>query len=70
MIVLGVEDDGKGITEHDISDTRSLGIIGIRERVLLLGGRLRISGSTRKGTVIVATIPLKRPDENHGLRSS
>jgi len=65
VIVLEVEDDGKGITEHDISDTRSLGIIGIRERVLLLGGRLRISGSTGKGTVIVATIPLKRPDENH-----
>jgi len=65
VIVLEVEDDGKGITEHDISDTRSLGIIGIRERVLLLGGRLRISGSTGKGTVIVATIPLKRPDDNH-----
>ena len=42
---LEVRDNGKGITEDEISGAKSLGIIGIRERVRYLGGEVRIEGS-------------------------
>jgi signal transduction histidine kinase len=62
MILLEVEDNGKGITERDISDPRSLGVLGIRERVLLLGGDAHFSGSEGKGTVVTVRVPLKQAE--------
>jgi signal transduction histidine kinase len=60
MILLEIEDNGKGIVESDISDPGSLGILGIRERVLLLGGHVYFSGSEGRGTVVAVRVPLKR----------
>jgi PAS domain S-box-containing protein len=54
---LEVRDNGKGITEDEISGAKSLGIIGIRERVRYLGGEVRIEGSPGVGTVVTVTIP-------------
>ena len=54
-VVAVVEDDGKGF---DPSDTRpdALGLEGMRERVLLVGGRLRVESSPG-GTTLVAEVP-------------
>jgi signal transduction histidine kinase len=57
---LKIIDNGKGITEEQINDSHSLGLIGMRERLMLLKGKLKISGVTNKGTTVVATIPLER----------
>lgn len=54
---LEVRDNGRGITREEISGTKSLGIVGIRERVRWMGGELRIEGSPGAGTVVVVTIP-------------
>jgi signal transduction histidine kinase len=54
--VLVVEDDGSGFDRTDESD--GLGLTGMRERVALVGGRLRIETATDKGTTIAAEIPL------------
>ena len=43
-IVLMVEDNGRGITEREISDPKSLGLLGMRERAIVFGGKLEISG--------------------------
>lgn len=53
---LEIRDDGVGIVKSDISN-RSLGIIGMRERLQLLGGELHVRGTRGKGTLIVAQIP-------------
>lgn len=58
VIVLEVEDNGKGITERDIRNARSLGILGIRERALLFGGEVHIEGAAGKGTTLVIRVPL------------
>ncbi|MGI9535098.1 MAG: PAS domain S-box protein [Thermodesulfobacteriota bacterium] len=58
--VLEVEDDGKGILEKDISAPQSLGLLGIKERALLFGGKVEIMGETNKGTVVSITVPFKR----------
>jgi len=54
-----VRDNGIGIKEERIFDSKSLGLIGIRERVLLLGGEAIITGKQGEGTVVRVTLPLK-----------
>jgi signal transduction histidine kinase len=55
---LEVRDNGIGIKEGRIFDARSLGLIGIRERVLLLGGKAEISGKPGEGTVVRVILPV------------
>ncbi len=54
-IGLTVRDDGKGF---DPDRSRGLGLVGMRERLRLLHGLLRIESSPGAGTSIVATLPL------------
>ena len=56
---LRVVDNGKGITEKQISAPKSLGLLGIRERVHPWGGEVRIEGIPRKGTAATVLIPFK-----------
>ena len=60
-VVLTVGDNGKGITRRQISHRTSLGILGMRERALLLGGEVIIVGLPGKGTTVTVEIPIKRP---------
>jgi signal transduction histidine kinase len=52
-----VEDDGQGF-DPDRSDDGGFGLVGMRERLALLGGRLRIESSPGAGTTIAADVPL------------
>jgi len=56
-LVLEVHDNGLGIREEQLSSGKSLGILGMRERALLLGGELTISGTPGKGTTVKVRIP-------------
>jgi two-component system, NarL family, sensor histidine kinase UhpB len=55
---LRVTDDGVGITEEQVANPKSYGILGIRERTQGLEGNVAISGHTGRGTTIVVTVPL------------
>jgi len=57
---LEIRDNGRGITEGEILDTKSLGILGMSERALVFGGDLRISGEPDSGTTVVLKIPRKQ----------
>jgi signal transduction histidine kinase len=57
QVVLEVKDNGRGISEAEIHNTKSIGLLGIRERAALLGGTLRIEGGRGKGTTLTARIP-------------
>lgn len=63
-IELKIKDNGKGISEEKISDPKSLGLLGIRERVFFLGGDIEIKGSPNKGTTIIVSIPLPKQGES------
>lgn len=54
---LDVMDNGRGIRENEILGMKSLGILGMKERSLVLGGELSISGEPGKGTTVVLKIP-------------
>ena len=56
QVVLEVRDNGRGISEAEIHNTKSIGLLGIRERAALLGGTLRIQGERGKGTTLTARI--------------
>lgn len=58
-IVLEVTDNGRGITEAEISDPKSFGLVGMRERVDFIGGEVTIVGTPNKGTRITVTLPLE-----------
>jgi len=58
-IVLEVADNGRGITQAEISDAKSFGLIGMRERVEFIDGEVTIVGSPGQGTKITVTLPLK-----------
>jgi signal transduction histidine kinase len=53
-----VEDDGRGFGSIG-SDSGGLGLVGMKERVGLLGGRLAIESTEGSGTAIVAEVPLR-----------
>ncbi|MBA3806645.1 MAG: sensor histidine kinase [Acidobacteria bacterium] len=56
-----IEDDGKGFDAEAVIKTpvakRRLGLLGMQERVALVGGTLEIESSPGAGTTIVARIP-------------
>ncbi len=56
-ITLKVNDNGIGISVSKIKAAKSFGITGMKERALLLGGSLKISGSKKEGTTITVKIP-------------
>ncbi|MBN1840742.1 MAG: response regulator [Deltaproteobacteria bacterium] len=56
-LVLEVTDNGKGITENQISDPKSFGLIGIRERARFFNGEVKISGMQDKGSTVRVSIP-------------
>jgi PAS domain S-box-containing protein len=54
---MSITDDGKGITEQQINDLRSLGIVGMKERISRVGGEFRIRSQRGKGTRIEISLP-------------
>ena len=56
-LILEVHDNGQGIGEEHLPENRSLGLLGMRERALLLGGELTIGGDSTSGTTVRARIP-------------
>ena len=55
---LTVQDNGRGITEEEINNSHSLGLLGMRERVMVFGGDIRIGGQSGKGTTVTVNLPL------------
>ncbi|RMI09634.1 MAG: PAS domain S-box protein [Calditrichaeota bacterium] len=54
---ISVQDDGKGISSEALTKKNTFGLLGIRERAALLGGRVNISGEPGKGTRVEIFIP-------------
>ncbi len=57
-----IEDDGKGFEPASVEEPqesgRGLGLLGMRERLDLFGGRIQIESAPGQGTRVVLTVPL------------
>lgn len=60
ILILEINDNGKGIKNNDIINPKSFGLLGIKERAISLGGDVTIIGNPDKGTKVIVRIPLKR----------
>ena len=56
--ILSIADDGKGFDKDKIADKRTLGILGMKERTSMIGGKYEITSMPGKGTVVVVTVPI------------
>jgi signal transduction histidine kinase len=54
---LRVADNGRGIDREAAHNPKSLGLVGVRERVLPFGGRVDIAGARGEGTTVTVTLP-------------
>jgi PAS domain S-box-containing protein len=61
-LLLLVSDNGRGITDEEVSGSKSLGLLGMRERALLLGGETKIERNPDKGTIVTVRIPMDPPE--------
>lgn len=59
-LIMEIQDNGKGITQDELSAGDSLGIVGMRERAFLLGGELFIHGIPGGGTTLRVLLPHAR----------
>lgn len=59
QLILEIEDNGRGITEAEILDKSSLGIMGMKERSILIGGEITFSGKPGEGTIVSVITPVK-----------
>lgn len=63
LLDVEVADDGVGIDREAQAKPKSHGLVGMRERALLLGGTFRVErGVNDRGTRICVTIPVGQPD--------
>jgi signal transduction histidine kinase len=61
-LTIEVEDDGVGFdpaaVQHPAQTGRGLGLLGMRERLALLGGACAVESQPGRGTTVVVTVPL------------
>lgn len=57
-LIVRIRDNGKGLPEASVRKHDSVGVIGMLERALHLGGELSLTGSPQTGTQLILRIPL------------
>ena len=63
-----INDDGRGF--HPSAPTVGFGLMGMRERSDLLGGRLSVDSTPAGGTTVTASFPLARHHRESDLPES
>jgi two-component system sensor histidine kinase DegS len=66
-VLMEIKDDGKSFDVGHVLDSRRnkrLGLIGMRERVEMVGGTFNVESAPGRGTTISALIPFKRSEQS------
>lgn len=58
FLKLTIEDNGIGFNENNIVHKKTLGLLGMKERVLLIGGTYEFKSNNTSGTSINISVPL------------
>lgn len=58
FLILKIQDNGIGIDPKKMNQSKSLGLIGMRERAVVLGGEVSITAGSEKGTSVIVKIPI------------
>ena len=57
VTLMEVRDNGRGISDEQINNPRTMGLLGMRERALVLGGEVRVTPAPRHGTRLLVILP-------------
>ena len=57
LAMMEVRDNGRGISDEQVNNPRTMGLLGMRERALALGGEVRITGARGRGTRVLVILP-------------
>jgi signal transduction histidine kinase len=58
QVQMTVEDNGQGLPPETAQGRGRLGLLGMRERVVLVGGTLELESSAGEGTTLFVRVPL------------
>ena len=61
LMTMEVRDNGRGITDEEVNNPRTMGLLGMRERALALGGEVRVTRGRRNGTRLLVILPDGEP---------
>jgi signal transduction histidine kinase len=59
VVRLVVQDDGRGFDPASVRGAGGVGLVGMRERMALVGGRLTVESTEGAGTMLTAEVPLQ-----------
>jgi PAS domain S-box-containing protein len=62
---LTIKDNGRGISRDEATRSKSLGLLGMRERALLFGWNLTLQGKPGQGSTVSLNIPVPLPPKNN-----
>ena len=65
FLELQIQDNGRGVSQDEINNSKSLGLLGMRERALMFGGEVQIKGENGKGTTVTLRIPYDKLRPTH-----
>ena len=57
-LLLEIQDNGRGISAAEMQKVGHFGLLGMKERAMLLGGDVSISGAPGQGTSVAARVPI------------
>lgn len=57
-LILTVRDNGRGITEREVADAKSIGLTGMMERAAQVNGKISFDGVFGEGTTVTVRVPL------------
>jgi signal transduction histidine kinase len=59
LLILNITDNGIGFKAKEIESKKTLGLLGMKERTLIMGGSYEITSKQGKGTTVVIIVPIQ-----------
>ena len=66
-LIMTVRDNGRGISEKEVVHARSIGLIGMRDRVAQVGGEVFFFGLPDRGTTVTMRAPIPQTAQLQGV---
>jgi len=63
QIVLRVSDDGRGLLPPQVGGRKTLGVLGMKERALMMGGTVEVSSEAGKGVTLIVSVPMSAAEK-------
>ncbi|KAK6033561.1 PAS domain S-box protein [Ostertagia ostertagi] len=61
-LILKIADNGRGFDSSNTSQKKTLGLLGMKERTLMMGGSYEIISRPGNGATVIITVPFNHPE--------